>query len=157
MAILKKFVWLVIPVCIFVAGCDSATSDSQTDSQASSEQSKLDQSISLWSDTGISTYQYTYERVCFCMPEQDIVVAVASGDVSEAFYTPGGSYLAARKLGSLYTVEDMFELIQDAIDKAAAVVEVTYNLETGHPEEIYIDLKANLADEEITHIVKDLQ
>ncbi len=153
MAITKSPVWLVISVMILLAGCDNATQNSELDS----EQSSLDQSILLWNTSKIASYQYTYKRECYCMPEQDIVVAVTSGDVSEAFYTPGGSYLADEDLDSLYTIENMFELIQEAIDLNVAVLEVDYNQETGHPEEIYIDRNKNLADEEITYIVKEFQ
>ena len=146
-------VWVIILAVTLLAGCDTATQDTTV----GSEQSNLDQSISLWDASKISTYQYTYKRACNCMPEQDIVVAVASGDISEAFYTPAGSYLNDDELDSLYTVENMFELIQEAIDLNVAVLEVAYNRETGYPEQIYIDINKNLADEEITHFVKDFQ
>lgn len=71
---------------LFIFGCDSSISPSTPDT----EQSILDENIQNWENQNLASYQYTYKTSCFCPPEEDIVITVTNGSISEAFYTPGG-------------------------------------------------------------------
>jgi len=120
-------------------------------------QTDLDKNTTLWNGSGISDYQYTYKRIYFCVPEEDIVIVVKSGVISEAFYTPSGMFVSDTQLLNLHTISGLFDVIQAAINSNAASLSVTYNSLHGYPEKIAIDQDTNSVDEEITHIVTDFQ
>lgn len=117
----------------------------------------LNKNKRLWRDSGITSYQYTFQRSCFCVPTEDIVVIVSSGAVMEAFYTPGGSPLTPLELAGLMTVEELFSTIQRALNSDTSTVAVDYNAGTGYPEQVSVDWIVMAVDDEITYFVKDLQ
>ena len=51
---------------------------------------------------------------------------------------------------TINSVEDMFSILQQAIDTRANTITVNYNDELGYPESIYIDYDERIADEELT-------
>jgi hypothetical protein len=147
---------LLLILIIFLpslSGCDHSTENPSKNS----DQSELDTNRDLWNESGISTYTYTYTRSCFCLPQEDIVVVVKAGNISEAFYTPSGTYLSGDELAQLYTIKELFDLVQEAINSNVAVLKVTYNSTYGFPEAIYIDRDERIADEEIGHYVTDFR
>ncbi len=121
------------------------------------DQSELDDNIDFWADTGSGSYQFTYSESCFCPPEEAIVTTVVLDEITEAFYTPSGVYLSEDDLDGLDTINSLFSLIQAAITDDVAILEVTYNRFRGYPERIFIDVDENIADDEITRLVTDLQ
>jgi hypothetical protein len=142
---------LVVLLIILFSGCHN------DDAGKTPYQSTLDNNIALWNHSGIARYQYTYRRNCFCLPQEDIVVVVDFNIVSEAFYTPSGMILADEDLESLFTVEELFGLIQEAIDANVARLDIIYNSVYGYPEDIYIDRDKQMVDEEIRYMVMDFQ
>lgn len=146
-----RFIALVALLGMFLLGCD------KDDSKRNERQVALDNNTALWNDSGITSYQYTYRRLCFCLPQEDIVVVVVSAAVTEAYYTPSGTVLANEDLESLFTIEELFDLIQEAIDSKVARLDVVYNKDYGYPEDIYIDWDEHMADEEIRYVVLDFQ
>ena len=54
------------------------------------------------------------------------------------------------------TVEDMFRLIEDAIDRDAESVQVTYHDRLGYPTHISIDYSSRIADDELVVTAADL-
>lgn len=49
-----------------------------------------------------------------------------------------------------YSILDLFDKIQDAIDIKAAQINVVYNLQWGYPEEIFFDYNEKIMDDEIS-------
>ena len=81
---------------------------------------------------------YEYQTICFCAGNGPWVVEVdGSGAVvqSSADTTP-------------LTIEDQFARVQDAIDRQAHSITVTFDGALGYPTHWYADYSANLADEE---------
>ena len=119
-------------------------------------QTALNKNRVLWKKSNISSYIYTYKTICFCPEREDIAVAVTNGQVAAASYSPSGTPLTSEELVGLFTVEGLFEVIEKAIEDKVAQLDVTYNAVSGYPEKIFIDVDERMADEEITHIVKEL-
>jgi hypothetical protein len=94
--------------------------------------------------------------VCFCPQEEDIVVDVQYGNVVSAHYYPSNDPVMPERFDSLKTVEELFEVIQKAINDDVAQLDVTYNTQLGYPERIYIDVDERMADEEMEHQVSNL-
>ncbi|MCI5142067.1 MAG: hypothetical protein D3909_10170 [Candidatus Electrothrix sp. ATG1] len=120
------------------------------------DQDALNKNRILWKNANLSNYTYTYKRMCFCPPEEDIVVTVQDGDVLSASYIPSNTPVMPERLDDLMTVEELFQVIQKAITDEVAQLDVTYNSRSGYPERIFIDVHELMADEEMTHMVSKL-
>lgn len=120
------------------------------------DQDALNKNRALWKKAHLSTYTYTYKRMCFCPPEEDILVKVQYGNVVAASYSPSNNPVMPERLDALMTVEELFQVIQKAITDQVARLDVTYNPSLGYPERIFIDVDERMADEEMTHLVGNL-
>jgi hypothetical protein len=106
-----------------------------------------------WEAMGIHDYAITMQPSCYCLPEwiRTAVVVVRADTVLDVQDPNTGESLQHRY--HYRTVSGLFDLIQDAFDRGAASVEVTYH-ETSHfPTSIAIDYEVNVADEEIGYTV----
>jgi hypothetical protein len=149
--------WIVLMLSVVcLLGCESSNEEPRQD--LTSAQQALNQNIALWQQAGISTYQYTFRKMCYCPPLQgDVVVMVVNGQVSEAFRIPSGTYLSMQELAGVFPVEGLFARVQEAIDSRVAKLEVTYNAQRGFPEYISIDHNLALIDDEIGYTARDFQ
>ena len=59
-------------------------------------------------------------------------------------------------LKSAWTVEEAFEVLEREME-GAAEFEVEYNAQYGYPENVYINLDAQMVDEEISRTMSNLQ
>ncbi|RWX43416.1 hypothetical protein H206_03122 [Candidatus Electrothrix aarhusensis] len=146
-----KIVQLVILAAIVsLFGCAHLPSTGNPDGDA------LNKNRILWKNANLSNYTYTYKRMCFCPQEEDIVVTVQYGNVTAASYYPSHNPVLPERLDGLFTVEELFQVIQKAITNEVAQLDVTYNAELGYPESIFIDVDKQMIDEEMTHLVSNL-
>ncbi len=105
---------------------------------------QLAEARQIWAQTGVDTYTVSYAFNCFC-PAIDVDVTVADGQITAATKTTDG---VAEATDEGYTVEDMFDEIENALDAGAHSVEATYDSATGRPVSFFIDEDDGLADEE---------
>ncbi len=145
---------ILAAITFFATACDESA---PLRPELSAEQRALNEHIALWQRSNIASYQYIYRRLCFCPQEQDIVVIVVSGQVSQAFRSPAGTFLTASELANVFTVEGLFNKVQDAINQRVSKLTVTYNSQLGFPESISIDPIQNLADDETTYTARGFQ
>ncbi|MFV1987697.1 MAG: DUF6174 domain-containing protein, partial [Gemmatimonadota bacterium] len=103
-----------------------------------------------WSTSGIVDYEYVLDRACECTREttRTMRVEVRGGSVTGATYRDTGE--SAAMANGYPTVEDLFDLIDDAIQRRAAGLTVAYDAALGYPTEITIDYDLEVADDEIT-------
>ena len=82
----------------------------------------------LWESQKIENYRFEYRRICFCLPEfaAPVEITVVGGIINETIFLEDGP--AARKpdISRYETVEELFDLIQDAINRNAYSLLVTY-------------------------------
>ena len=133
-----------------------ACSDDPGDSP---EQRDLSQALESWSIDTPDHYQYVARRSCECLPEvgMPIIVEVQNGAVVSAVYEADLMPVSAEVLGLQYTIDDLFGVIQDAVDEGAYRIDVTYNGDRGYPETIGIDYEMNIADEEFYLDVRNFE
>ncbi len=115
---------------------------------------ELDAARQRWADVGYDAYRMTLQRACFC-PEDyrgPFDVTVRHGAVDDATFN-GATVDAERVL----TVAALFDLLEDAYDRNAARVDVTFDDELGYPTSLYIDYDEGIADEEVGYTVADVQ
>ena len=125
------------------------------------EQQKLElaKNRDLWGSQKIEDYRFEYRRICFCLPEfvAPVEISVVDGMISDAAFLEDGTVAGIPDISIYETVEDLFDLIQDAIDRDAYSLLVTYDAEFGYPAEARIDYDIRIADEEFGFAVGNLR
>ena len=111
-----------------------------------------------WAAQRIEDYQLTFSRSCFCAPEGAglVVVNVLEGEPVEWLYFLSGDPIAPEWQAVFPTVDGLFDFIEDAIDRGAESIEVTYDAEIGLPVAVRVDYRLALADEEVAYEVEKL-
>ncbi|CAJ1967666.1 unnamed protein product [Cylindrotheca closterium] len=112
-------------------------------------QNELEAGKRLWSEQNIKSYNYTYQRSCECLDESQLakLVQVVDGDV----VTTGDVSAQATQRSSLNeapTLDGLFVIIQDGINRNAFRIVVDYDPKYGYPTSVYIDYYEMIADEE---------
>ena len=155
-----------MPSRLWVSACGDAESDSApTDAAATlpdsligtiqptrgpDAQHNLDLHRELWDSQEPFEYAIEYLSKCFgrCTPEPTEVV-IEGGRVRSY----GGHYVV--RMGSrvrrnlpFHTVDELFDMLQYAIDQNAYRMDVVYNSEAGYPERADIDYLAHGVDDE---------
>lgn len=108
----------------------------------------------LWDGAEIADYEYTYQRVCECHPNQmaDTIVTVNAGQVVAVRYARDDYAqevaVAAEKVSWYRTIEDLFSLVETARN-GADVVRVSFDAQYGYPATIYIDYVTDLVGDEV--------
>lgn len=120
--------------------------------------SQLQTHRQLWHSQKIANYQYSYKQVCFCPLPSNIPVRVLVKNNKVIGVTPleTGQTLEEVNLDSYKTINQLFEIIENAVTKNADKITVTYNSKLGYPTEIFIDYIVLAADDEITYSATDL-
>ncbi len=122
------------------------------------EQEALDTSRARWTASSIADYRYTLREFCFCGPEtlRPVVIEVVDGQVASATYEDDGTAVVQPRLGQLRTVDGLFDVIQDAIDREAHSLEAQYDPVRGYPTSVQIDYIEFAVDEEYGFAASDL-
>ena len=112
----------------------------------------LAQARSLWASAGIEDYDLLMERVCFCVYVGPARVEVRDG-VQVATILETDLSLDPSAVGEYPTVEELFELVADAVAREADELRVTYHPVLGYPVDLWVDLRRDIADEEFGYRV----
>lgn len=115
----------------------------------------LEAAETLWKQKRPEHYAYQLQPSCFCPPEytQPIAIRVFKGVVQQADLVTSKKPLPTERKADAKTIEDLFKLIRDAIERPAASVNVTYDQQYGFPSSINIDVDQMMADEEMYYTV----
>ena len=145
---------ILLSCCAAFLSCDS--NDSKTETQPVVElQSELNENLALWESRNIKTYQFTYRRLSFSVPGDNIVITVTDEVIVDAYYRDTDQVLSEEQILYLPTIEELFQEIQKGIDEDYVQLLVNYDEGDGYPEDISIDVNIMIADEEVSHIVSD--
>lgn len=136
--------WMMVPVLLLstLGGCGFGDDDSF-------QRQNLQQARTRWDTKDVASYSYILELQCFCAPASElrpVLVTVNNGTVVSLQYwntNPNNRPAAPASIFGPYdTVEELFALVADAIDRNADVLQVGYNSEYGFPEAVNVDYEA---------------
>ena len=115
-------------------------------------QAELDRHRTRWEANRSGDYTFEYRPVCFCVREfvQPVQVKVRNGVVESVTYIESGESAATNGFPLYDTIDGLLDMIQDAIDRKAARLTVSYDPEIGYPTSVSIDYALNIADEEFS-------
>ena len=137
---------------VLAAACgagDPTPTATPTASAPDSPEAALAQAIARWETSGLANYDYLGAWSCFC-PEEDLAeakVTVNNGEVT-GVGSADPSMDAIPDPERFVPIEGLFALIQDALDRDASRVEVSYDATYGYPVDLFIDYEARMTDEE---------
>lgn len=158
-----KYLAILSIFTFFLSACQTTATNSNQDDNgggkpvATTVQTLLNDNRGKWNKAAIKNYQYEYQRSCFCPPEyrEPLIVKVSNGQITKTTVKKTGKP-ATEKLKAL-TVNQLFDKVQDAIDKKAHSIKVEYDDQYGFPASITIDYDQRMADEELYLSAKNLQ
>jgi hypothetical protein len=130
-----------------------------SDSTGPGPQGELLENARAWQAMGIDAYTFVFSRTCFCPVElfRPARITVRDGAVESATYVDDGQPVAASVLPTYQTIDELFEMIADAVARKAVTVDVTYDPDLHYPTQGYIDISEMIADEEQGFTASDLE
>jgi hypothetical protein len=133
-----------VPLALIAAlgGCSLITGPDVSD--------RLETAQAKWARFGQHDYVYEVVRNCECLPPAGRLVemTVFGDQVTAARYVDTGAPVETALLPQLPTVLGLFAMVQSAIDQHAALLDVEYDADDGHPRRISVDLDRMLVDDE---------
>jgi Family of unknown function (DUF6174) len=112
-----------------------------------------------WNLHGATAYTLRGSTQCFCvMGGREVDIEVLNGQVTRVTYADSGTPLPSELGASFRSVEQLFDIIDEAVRQDAHRIEVTYDPRRGFPTRLWIDWSERIADEEygfVTTVVTD--
>ena len=98
-------------------------------------QAELDKHRALWEANRSDRYSFVLEPICFCPQNllDPVKINVDGGAVTSVTYVDSGKAPEHDGYGRYITIDDLFETIQEGIDRNAAAVDVSYDPVFGFP------------------------
>ena len=117
---------------------------------------ELKENRQLWRSQNLKNYQYIYQQQCFCPSPSNTPLKVSIKNDKITQVVNLNSEQLVTDLTFPKTIEELFKIIKDAIQRNADEILITYDKTLGYPNRIAIDYQKILADEEITYTVENL-
>ncbi|MBD2663379.1 hypothetical protein B6N60_03261 [Richelia sinica FACHB-800] len=105
----------------------------------------------LWKEKDVKNYRYRLSKSCFCAPAArgPVLIVVKDGVTTSVTSEETGQAVDPELFKQYDSVPKLFAVIQDAIDRKAASLNVKYDAKLGYPTQINIDYDTQIADEEL--------
>ena len=131
-----------------IIACDSITGVDDL----SRAQSELDRNWDRFQSSAPLSYSYTVRVACDCTSDvtRPVTVWVDRGSIEYLLYADDNRPVPLSISNSFPSVEQLFDAIQDAIDRQADYIDVDYDVTYGYPTNVYIDYDRRTADEELS-------
>ena len=128
-----------------------------TEQEREAAQEALAEARQRWEDTGITSYTWTVDLLCFCGPLGPLQVTVRDGEVAETTPLDPRVEAGQDELPTATTVEDLFQKAEDALtSEDSGAVSITYDETYGYPTKMDIDWIRDAVDDEDTWEASDL-
>jgi hypothetical protein len=137
---------LALPLVAALAGCVIITGHDDDDRH------DLDKHRRRWRSANVASYEYEIRRSCGECPAEStepVRVVVRNRAITSMTYVRTGLPVPAHYYGLFPTVEGLFGIVEDAIDRDAAALSVDYDAAYAYPTFISIDYAVNVIDDEI--------
>jgi hypothetical protein len=111
---------------------------------------ELNRNWNRWDREAIDSYSLTQTHICECIPlfQGPSRIWVVDGVITRVEKSLGGEVVEEDAWSTWYTVEEMFQLIADAIDDRFFFLEVEYDPVRGFPTRIALDRVEQTVDDE---------
>ena len=123
-------------------------------------QEELDSHRTMWDVAGITDYRIQFQRLCLNCSVDFLVpvhITVRDGVIEEVTDVDTGQPVDPEIVGTFPTIDQVFDLIQDAIDQDAAQIDVTYDEVLGFPSDADIDLSRSQFNDDVGFEIRDFE
>ncbi|MEK7380032.1 MAG: DUF6174 domain-containing protein, partial [Gemmatimonadota bacterium] len=105
-----------------------------------------------WASAGLASYYFQYTQSCFCggLANQNLMIQVTAGHVTDAWTLEDVVPVARELLPTLPTVPDLLEIADRAVREAYRR-RLSYHEFFGYPTTMDIDWIKNAADDEVVY------
>jgi len=141
---------LILTAALAAASCDSSPSAVGCLSDYRAVDQALRQNRARWDGQRAASYEYVFERVCFCAPDARGPFRVRVENDRIVRSQPADTFSAA------LTIPQVFDVIQEAMGRRACTIDVRYDASAGFPAEVFIDYVSLAADEEMGFRISDV-
>lgn len=137
-ALIAPFASLTLAGCLaFVAPDDPVTTRELVAARA------------RWNLQGAANYTMRGSAQCFCVHGgREVEIDVAGGRVTRVRLADTGAPVPTEIGASYRSVEELFDMVDEAIRTGAHRIEVSYDAQRGFPTQLWIDWSDRVADEE---------
>ncbi len=114
-------------------------------------QGEFDINRARWDAAAISDYSMSFQRLCLFCSIQFVIpvrITVRGDTISEVTDLDTGAPVEEPAPGVFLTIDEVFDVIQGAIDQSAAEIDVRYNSMFGYPTDGSIDLSRSLFNDD---------
>lgn len=148
--------WIAAPALLLatLAGCDLGNDDSF-------QRGNLAQARARWDSKDLTSYSYVLELQCFCAPAsqlEPVLVTVQNGAVASLQYwdeDPTKRTPAPAAIFAPYdTVEELFDIVDDAITRDADVLQVGYDSQYGFVSALNVDYESGGDDQKLFFVTR---
>jgi hypothetical protein len=111
----------------------------------------------IWQQRGPAAYTMNMVRQDQAMPlARPVALQVNNGQVVSATFIDSGEPVPANLRQRFLSVEGLFDLLRDAMNRNVASLSVRYDDDYGFPAEFLIDYDARRTDDDVYVVVSDL-
>jgi hypothetical protein len=148
----RNVLQIALAAAVAVLGGCSTTEPSATEAAA------LNGARERWEARRLASYRFELQRSCFCEPEAvaPLRITVAGNTIVETLDVRTGQGRPGRSEFAL-TVDELFDVVEDAIRRRAHHLLVRYHPEYGYPTHVAIDYDRMMVDEEVQFTAGNLQ
>ena len=121
----------------------------------SNDGDELSANKSKWYRKNINNYEFNLRINCFC-PEERVgphLINVVNDEIVSVNNLP----YDPDKTGELYTIDELFTLVETSIERKPYLKTIEYNSTYGYPQTVWFDFNKTMADEEIGYQVSDFK
>jgi hypothetical protein len=140
---------------VLLAGCRGNLSPSEL----RGERSELNVARGRWTSRGPGNYRYQFQYLCFCPASlvTPVQIEVRAGRVAAVTDPVTGRPATPATGRPTPTVEELFEIVETALDGGVDWMDVQYDLVLGYPAVIRIDPNSRSVDEEQSYFAGGLR
>lgn len=144
----------VVSLAVLAGACYGNLSPSELRGR----RSELNVARGRWSSRGPASYRYQFQYLCFCPASlvTPVEIQVREGRVTAVLDPATGKPAPAAPGRPSPTVEDLFAVVQQALDRDVDWMDVQYDPVLGYPAVIRIDPDTRMADEEQSYFAGSL-
>lgn len=119
---------------------------------------EIERRRSAWTEREVRDYAFTLRRLCFCLPEvtRPVRIEVRRGEVTQV-RRPDGTDVDPARWHLYPTVDGVFAILLDAVDRGADSVAVAWSEGLPSPRAVFIDYRRATADEELGFELEGLE
>ncbi|MEL6615008.1 MAG: DUF6174 domain-containing protein [Bacteroidota bacterium] len=138
-------------LALFVVGCSTAPFDGDPPEALDIAAEDVADARANWAASGAERYTMVQTRICFCSEDWrgPFDVRVEGGAVVNVEFD-GDDVPTERAL----SIDALLDLLDDALDRNAAIVRAAFDPDLGIPVSVQIDYDVRIADEEVDYTVE---